>query len=156
MKYATALRKAKGEALDEAEAADEPEEGGLEADLSPERIAQLEAAEEFILTADSGGYGKRTSAYDYRQTGRGGQGLIAHDMSRGGRLVGAFPVEPGDELMLVSDQGQIIRAPVDDIRIAGRNTRGVILFRTGEGEHVVSVERLVGEGGDGSDAPAQS
>ncbi len=151
MKYATALRKAKGEALDEAESApaDDIEDAGGEADLTPERIAQLEAAEEFILTADSEGFGKRTSAYDYRRTGRGGQGLIAHDMSRGGHLVGAFPVEHGDGLMMVSDQGQIIRAPVDDIRIAGRNTRGVILFRTAEGEHVVSVERLAeADGGD--------
>ena len=152
MKYATALRKAKGEALDEAEApsADEAEEVGGETDLISERIAQLEAAEQFILTADSEGYGKRTSAYDYRRTGRGGQGLIAHDMSRGGHLVAAFPVEHGDELMMVSDQGQIIRAPVDDIRIAGRNTRGVILFRTAEDEHVVSVERLA-EADGGSD-----
>jgi DNA gyrase subunit A len=156
MKYATALRKAKGEALDEAEPADDADEAGVDvdADLTPERIAQLEAAEEFILTADADGYGKRTSAYDYRQTGRGGQGLIAHDMSRGGHLVGAFPVEHGDELMMVSDQGQIIRAPVDDIRIASRNTRGVILFRTGEGEHVVSVERLEGEGGEAPEGPA--
>ena len=67
-------------------------------------------------------------------------------MARGGHLVASFPVETGDELMMVSDQGQIIRAPVDEIRIAGRNTRGVILFRTAEGEHVVSVEHLEGSG----------
>jgi DNA gyrase subunit A len=162
MKYATALRRAKGEAGDEAEApsTDDGEEGGGEAELSGERIAQLEAAEQFILTADSEGYGKRSSAYDYRRTGRGGQGLTAHDMSRGGHLVAAFPVEHGDEIMMVSDQGQIIRAPVDQIRIAGRATRGVILFRTAEGEHVVSVEHLEasgeasdeGETGDGEDA----
>ena len=153
MRYATALRRAKGEAMDEAEApaADEADEGGPDTDLTSERIAQLEAAEQFILTADSEGYGKRTSAYDYRRTGRGGQGLIAHDMSRGGHLVGAFPVEHGDELMMVSDQGQIIRAPVDDIRIAGRNTRGVILFRTAENEHVVSVERLAEAEAGGDD-----
>jgi DNA gyrase subunit A len=149
MKYATALRRAKGEAGDEVETADDSDDAGGEADLTPERIAQLEAAEEFILTADSGGFGKRTSAYDYRRTGRGGQGLIAHDMARGGNIVAAFPVEHGDQLMMVSDQGQIIRAPVDEIRIAGRNTRGVILFRTAEGEHVVSVERLEGDGEDG-------
>ena len=144
MKYATALRRAKGEALEEADApqTDDVEEGGAEADLSSERIAQLEAAEQFILTADSEGYGKRSSAYDYRRTGRGGQGLTAHDMARGGHLVAAFPVEHGDEIMMVSDQGQIIRAPVDQIRIAGRATRGVILFRTAEGEHVVSVEHI--------------
>ena len=161
MKYATALRRAKGEALDEAETPtpDETEDAGPDTDLTSERIAQLEAAEQFILTADSEGFGKRTSAYDYRRTGRGGQGLIAHDMSRGGHLVAAFPVEPGDELMMVSDQGKIIRAPVQDIRIAGRNTRGVILFRTAENEHVVSVERLAeaegsddAEGSDGDES----
>jgi DNA gyrase subunit A len=144
MKYATALRRAKGEAADDADApaTDDGEDVGGEADLSGERIAQLEAAEQFILTADSEGYGKRSSAYDYRRTGRGGQGLTAHDMSRGGHLVAAFPVEPGDETMMVSDQGQIIRASVDQIRIAGRATRGVILFRTAQDEHVVSVEHL--------------
>jgi DNA gyrase subunit A len=152
MKYATALRKAKGEAADEADApsADDAEEPGGEADLTSERIAQLEAAEQFILTADSEGFGKRTSAYDYRRTGRGGQGLTAHDMARGGHLVAAFPVEPGDGIMLVSDQGQIIRTAVDEVRIASRNTRGVILFRTAENEHVVSVEHIenAGEAGE--------
>jgi DNA gyrase subunit A len=155
MKHAAALRRATGEALEETGVpADDEEAGESEAILPPDRIIALGAAEQFILTADSEGYGKRTSAYDYRRTGRGGQGLTAHDMSRGGRLVGAFPVEHGDELMMVSDQGQIIRAPVDDIRIASRNTRGVILFRTSENEHVVSVERLDGaadQGDDGED-----
>jgi DNA gyrase subunit A len=78
-------------------------------------------------------------------------------MSRGGHLVAAFPVEHGDEIMMVSDQGQIIRAPVDQIRIAGRATRGVILFRTAEGEHVVSVEHIeaTGEASDEGDAAAE-
>ncbi|MGZ3366822.1 MAG: DNA gyrase C-terminal beta-propeller domain-containing protein, partial [Caulobacteraceae bacterium] len=160
MKYATALRRAMGQAADDADAppTDDAEEAGAEADLTPERIAQLEAAEQFILTADSEGYGKRTSAYDYRRTGRGGQGLTAHDMSRGGHLVAAFPVEPGDETMMVSDQGQIIRAPVDQIRIAGRATRGVILFRTAEGEHVVSVEHIeaAAEASDDVDGPDEA
>ena len=166
MKYATALRKAKGEAVEgeEASAPDEAEEGGDDANLTPERIAQLEAGEQFILTADSEGFGKRTSAYDYRRTGRGGQGLTAHDMARGGHLVAAFPVEHGDQIMLVSDQGQIIRTAVDEVRIASRNTRGVILFRTAEDEHVVSVEHLEAaaeagddgdDGGDAADGPAE-
>ena len=147
MKQAAALRRATGEALDDAGTPDDEEVGDVaEAALSQERFAELGAAEQFILTADSEGFGKRTSAYEYRRTGRGGQGLIAHDMARGGHLVASFPVETGDELMMVSDQGQIIRAPVDEIRIAGRNTRGVILFRTAEGEHVVSVEHLEGSG----------
>jgi DNA gyrase subunit A len=155
MKQAAALRRATGEALDDAGTPDDEEAGDVaEASLSQERFVELGAAEQFILTADSEGFGKRTSAYEYRRTGRGGQGLIAHDMARGGHLVASFPVETGDELMMVSDQGQIIRAPVDEIRIAGRNTRGVILFRTAEGEHVVSVEHLEasGEAADEDDA----
>ena len=166
IKRATALRRSTGEAADEVDAPvddDEAEEGEAQ-QLSQDRFIALGAAEQFILTADTEGYGKRTSAYDYRRTGRGGQGLTAHDMSRGGRLVAAFPVEHGDELMMVSDQGQIIRMPVDNIRIAGRATRGVILFRTAEGEHVVSVEHLEASGeasgeapdeGDGADGPAE-
>jgi DNA gyrase subunit A len=119
--------------------------------LSPGRIAELEAAGEMILTVSSEGFGKRTSAYDYRRTGRGGQGLIAHDLTRrGGRLVASFPVEHADEILLVTDQGQLIRVPVSQIRIAGRNTQGVTIFRTAEDEHVVSVERL--EGDDVEDA----
>ncbi len=113
--------------------------------LSLERLAELGAAEQRLLTVSSEGYGKRTSAYDFRRTGRGGQGLIAQDLSRrGGRLVASFPVEDTDELLLVTDLGQLIRVPVGKIRVAGRNTQGVIIFRTGENEHVVSVERLEG------------
>jgi len=158
LKHAAAMRKAAGE--DEDAAAPEEAEEGAEAveaavALSPERIAELGGAEQHILTVSSEGYGKRTSAYDYRRTGRGGQGLAAHDLSkRGGRLVASFPVEDGDELLLVSDQGQLIRTPVAQIRIAGRNTQGVTIFRTAENEHVVSVERLEGEGGDEGDEVA--
>ena len=89
---------------------DEDVADAAEATLSEERRAELGGAEQFILTADSEGYGKRTSAYDYRRTGRGGQGLLAHDLARGGHVVALFPVEHGDQLMMVSDQGQIIRA----------------------------------------------
>jgi DNA gyrase subunit A len=153
IKRANALRRATGEAADDVDVpADDEEAGEGEAQLSQERFIALGAAEQFILTADSEGYGKRTSAYDYRRTGRGGQGLTAHDMSRGGRLVAAFPVEHGDELMMVSDQGQIIRMPVDYIRIAGRATRGVILFRTAENEHVVSVEHIESTGAEAVDS----
>ncbi|HWA63288.1 MAG TPA: DNA gyrase subunit A [Caulobacteraceae bacterium] len=153
LKHSAAMRRAAGEGETEEAPAPEPEEGeAAEADvaLSPERIAGLGGAEQFILTVSSEGFGKRTSAYDYRRTGRGGQGLMAHDLSkRGGRLVASFPVEDADELLLVSDQGQLIRVPVGQIRIAGRNTQGVTIFRTAEDEHVVSVERLEGEAGDG-------
>jgi DNA gyrase subunit A len=149
LKQASAARAAG--AGDEADAQailedDDEAAGGESLTLSADRFGELERAEEFVLTVSSEGFGKRTSAYDYRRTGRGGQGLIAHDLSRrGGRLVGAFPVLRSDELLLVTDQGQLIRVPVDQIRVAGRNTQGVTIFRTAENEHVVSVERLEGE-----------
>ena len=103
----------------------------------------MSAAEQFILTVSENGYGKRTSSYEYRITGRGGKGIVAMAVNeRNGPLVASFPVEDGDQIMLVTDGGQIIRMPVDDIRIAGRGTQGVIVFNTAEGEKVVSVERL--------------
>jgi DNA gyrase subunit A len=167
LKHAQAMRSAEG--ADEPEAGapaavedDEEENGsGESVSLSIERLAALGAAEQHVLTVSSEGYGKRTSAYDFRRTGRGGQGLIAQDLSkRGGRLVAAFPVEDADQILLVTDQGQLIRVPVGQIRIAGRNTQGVTIFRTAENEHVVSVERLEGEGNggaaDGADAPADA
>jgi DNA gyrase subunit A len=130
--------------------AEEEVENGQEAiDLSTERYIQLSAEEEFILTVSTEGFGKRTSAYDYRRTGRGGQGLIAQDLSkRGGRLAASFPVDEADEILLVTDQGQLIRTPVAQVRIAGRNTQGVTIFRKGPDEHVVSVERLADNGED--------
>ena len=83
------------------------------------------------------------------RTGRGGQGLAAQDLSkRGGRLVGSFPVEESDQILLVTDAGQLIRVPVSQIRVAARNTQGVTIFRTAQDEHVVSVERLADSGGD--------
>ena len=161
IKHASAMRAAANGESDEgavAAAEDAEESEGGESgpvSLPVDRIAELGAAEEFILTVSSEGFGKRTSAYDYRRTGRGGQGLIAHDLTRrGGRLVASFPVDESDELLLVTDQGQLIRVPVGGIRIAGRNTQGVTIFRTAENEHVVSVERLEGEAAD--DAEVQS
>ena len=83
-----------------------------------------------------------------RRTGRGGQGLLAQDLTKkGGRLAASFPVEEDDEILLVTDQGQLIRTPVNQVRMVGRNTSGVTIFRTGKEEHVVSVERLEGQGG---------
>ena len=161
LKHANAMRKATGEAGDdeaaETAAPDEAEEGATdEVALTLERIGDLAAAEQFILTVSSEGFGKRTSAYDYRRTGRGGQGLIAHDLTkRGGRLVGSFPVEESDELLLVSDQGQLIRVRVAQVRIAARNTQGVTIFRKAEDEHVVSVERIEGDGGEGDTDEAE-
>jgi DNA gyrase subunit A len=152
----TMLAAQQGEAEGEAaEAVPEEDEdaGADEATLTPERIAELGAAEQFILTVADTGLGKRTSSYEYRRTGRGGQGLMAHDLSRkGGQLVASFPVEQGDEILLVTDGGQLIRVPVGRIRIASRNTQGVIIFRPASGERVVSVERIADSGDDSGDA----
>ncbi len=152
LKIASAQRSAGSGEGDEGVAAPEEDEETSEGlvVLTPERIAELANAEQIILTVSSEGFGKRTSAYDYRRTGRGGQGLIAQDLSRkGGRLIASFPVEEADELLLVTDQGQLIRVPVEQVRVAGRNTQGVTIFRTAQDEHVVSVERLEGEQDDG-------
>ena len=111
--------------------------------LNQERYAAMGAAEQVILTVSSNGYGKRTSAYEYRITNRGGKGITAMVVNdRNGPLVASFPVEGGDDIMLVTDGGQLIRCPIHDIRKAGRNTQGVIVLDTAEDEHVVSVERI--------------
>jgi DNA gyrase subunit A len=142
LRYERARIKSESDEGDDAAPAEDEDDVG-EAELTPERIIELQAAEEFILTLSSEGIGKRTSAYDFRRTGRGGQGLLAQDLTRkGGRLVASFPVDQADEILLVTDQGQLIRCPVANIRVASRNTQGVIVFRTAEDEHVVSVERL--------------
>ena len=155
IRHANAMRRAvAGEGVEVEDAPvveDEVEDEAVSAlaALSPERIAELGAAEEQILTVSTEGYGKRTSAYEFRRTGRGGQGLLAQDLSRrGGRLAASFPVEEHDEILLVTDQGQLIRTPVTQIRVVGRNSQGVIIFRTTVEEHVVSVERLADPGGE--------
>jgi len=112
-------------------------------ELSQDRFDYLATQEQFILTMTEQGFGKRSSAYDYRRSGRGGQGLMAHDLSKkSASLVAAFAVEPKDEILVVTDGGQLIRTKVDQIRIAGRNTQGVTIIKTHENERVVSVERL--------------
>jgi DNA gyrase subunit A len=113
-------------------------------DLLPsERYAELSAKEQVILTISENGYGKRTSSYEYRITGRGGKGIAAMAVNaRNGELVASFPIEDGDEIMLVTNGGQLIRCPVEGIRVAGRSTQGVIVFDTAEDERVVSVERI--------------
>ena len=121
-------------------------------ELPQERYAEMSAAEEFILTVSQHGYGKRTSSHEYRVTGRGGKGIVAMAVNeRNGPLVASFPVEDSDQIMLVSDGGQIIRMPVNDIRIIGRGTQGVTVFKTADGEKVVSVERLTEDEADGGD-----
>ena len=125
------------------------DEAVADASLSQERYAELGAAEQTILTVSSNGYGKRTSAYEYRITNRGGKGITAMVVNdRNGPLVASFPVEEGDDIMLVTDGGQLIRCPIHDIRKAGRNTQGVIVIDTADDEHVVSVERITDESGE--------
>ena len=119
------------------------ENGDDEVALSEERTAELARREEFILSVTENGYGKRSSAYEYRSRGRGGKGIVNIVTSeRNGGVVASGPVGPEDQIMLVTDGGQIIRTPVGDVRIAGRNTQGVTLFDTADGERVVSVSRL--------------
>jgi len=153
VKHASAMRRAADGAEDEPVVAadDEGDEAAGEAILSTERIAELGAAEQFILTVTETGFGKRSSAYEYRRTGRGGQGLTAHGLGgrAGTRLAASFPVEDSDELLLVTSGGQMIRTPVGQVRIVGRSSQGVTIFRTADGEKVVSVERLPDSGGDG-------
>jgi DNA gyrase subunit A len=125
-------------------------EGG---ELAEARYAAMSAAEQFVLTISENGYGKRTSSFEYRITGRGGKGIVAMVVNeRNGRLVASFPVEDPDQIMLVTNRGQLIRVPVDGIRIAGRSTQGVTIFNTAEDERVVSVGRVTetGENGNGN------
>ena len=145
LKRSTAERRS----LSEGEVEDEPtltnEEVGEATELSDERYGALKEREQFVLTVTEYGYGKRSSSYDFRVIGRGGKGIRATDTSqtdRIGPLVAAFPVKAEDQIMLVTDGGQVIRVPVADIRFASRATKGVTIFRTAEGEKVVSVEHI--------------
>jgi DNA gyrase subunit A len=155
LKRANAVRR--GGEEDEEVAVEEDAEGEAEAagaiELGEQRYVELSAAEQFILTISERGYGKRSSSYEYRITNRGGKGIVAMAIWEGkkgqekikekiGRLVGSFPVEESDQVMLVTDQGKLIRTGVAGIRIAGRSTQGVIVLNTAEDERVVSVERL--------------
>ena len=160
LKQAAQIRRSEGG--DEADAAVEvdieAEEGeeAAAADLSPERYAELSAKEQFVLTVSERGFGKRTSSYEYRTSGRGGKGIVAMVVNeRNGNLVASFGIEHSDQIMLVTDGGQLIRCPVDDVRIAGRNTQGVRIFKTEAEERVVSVERIPDDGSedDGGEAP---
>jgi DNA gyrase subunit A len=145
LRRANAVRRGTNGDADEVAADAEEAAGAIE--LGERRYVEMSAAEQFVLTITEHGYGKRTSSYEYRTTGRGGKGIVAMAMTgRNGRIVASFPVEETDQIMLVTDRGQLIRCPIDGIRIAGRGTQGVIVFDTAEGERVVSVERLSEEG----------
>lgn len=141
LRLSSALKKVEipeGESFDE-----EAAFNGLEPKISYQQFKEMRENEEFILTVTVTGYGKRSSAYEYRITARGGQGVANMEMSeRNKEVVSSFPVKDNHQIMMVTDGGKLIRMPVEDIRIAGRKTQGVILFRTAENENVVSVTWL--------------
>ena len=144
LKRAVAERRAAGNDSDDVTISDEEEATG-DAELSEARYNELSQHEQMLLTVSEFGYGKRSSSYEFRISGRGGKGIRATDPSKTaeiGKLVAAFPVEEKDQIMLVSDGGKLIRVPVAGIRIAGRSTKGVTIFDTAENEKVVSVERI--------------
>jgi DNA gyrase subunit A len=155
LKRANAVRRGgngNGEIEAEENGADAEEASGA-IELGQTRYVDLSAAEQFVLTISEKGFGKRTSSYEYRTTGRGGKGIVAMAITeKNGPIVASFPVEEGDQIMLVTDGGQLIRCPVEGIRIAGRSTQGVIVFSTAEGERVASVERLTEENGENGGA----
>jgi DNA gyrase subunit A len=127
----------------EEEAGTDSEDASGAIELGEKRYVEMSASEQFVLTISENGFGKRSSSFEYRTTGRGGKGIVAMSVNgRNGKLVASFPVEDSDQIMLVTDKGQLIRCPVEGIRIAGRSTQGVIVFDTAEDEHVVSVEHI--------------
>ena len=135
----------------EEEAGTDSEEASGAIELGEQRYVEMSANEQFVLTISENGYGKRSSSFEYRTTGRGGKGIVAMSVNdRNGKLVASFPVEDSDQIMLVTDRGQLIRCPVEGIRIAGRSTQGVIVFDTAEDEHVVSVEHIGEEAENGN------
>src|SRR6202030_367273 len=147
--YLKMRRAVAGEGAAEETAEADSEEASNAIQLSSERYVEMSAQEQVVLTVSKRGFGKRTSSYEYRTTGRGGKGIVAMAVTeRNGRIVASFPIEESDQITLVTDRGQLIRCPVDGIRIAGRGTQGVIVFDTAEGERVVSVERLSEENGE--------
>jgi DNA gyrase subunit A len=160
LKRASAVRRGTDEEVAAAEDEDaEAEEATSAIELGEKRYVDLSAAEQFVLTISERGYGKRSSAYEYRITNRGGKGIVAMAVMEGkkgaktirektGRLVASFPVEEADQVMLVTDQGKLIRTGVAGIRIAGRSTQGVIVLNTADDERVVSVGRLSEEDGE--------
>jgi DNA gyrase subunit A len=141
LKYAAAKRRAG----DDEDVAADPEEVVDDVLLSPERIAELEQREEILLTVTDSGFGKRSSAYEYRVSGRGGQGIANITLSprTGTAVAGTFAVRPGDGVMMVTNAGRLIRVPSDQVRITGRSSMGVTLFRLDTGERVTSVFPIV-------------
>ncbi|MBK9078121.1 MAG: DNA gyrase subunit A [Hyphomicrobium sp.] len=156
VKQASALRRTEGAEDVETVAVEEDAEDMTDGEvaLSPEKFAEMQAKEQFVLTISEKGFGKRSSSYEFRTSGRGGKGIVAMVVNeRNGRLIASFAIAENDQIMLVTDGGQLIRCPVHDVRIAGRNTQGVRVFKTDGAEKVVSVERITEEDAaeDGAD-----
>ena len=147
------MRRAVAGMVDDDQASDE-DEGNPNATISPDRYAEMSAAENLILTISASGSGKLSSSHDYPVRGRGGMGVAAMDRAmRGGDLVASFPVEMDDQIMLATSKGQSIRVPVEGISFRSRSAGGVRVFATGSGEEVVSVARIADQG-DQSDEDA--
>ncbi len=155
MKRINLERRANGAEDDEAaveeaiveEAAGDEDAATDEVVLEEADFQDMKAREQFLLTVANDGFGKRTSAYEYRVTGRGGKGIDNLELGRGAKkpraeVVAAFPVADGDQIVLISDGGQIIRSSVDEIRYTGRKSRGVTIFRVAKDETVVSVAHI--------------
>ncbi|MGC6472007.1 MAG: DNA gyrase subunit A [Parvibaculales bacterium] len=159
LKQAAMLRRATDGDVEEAPVPDDAETDE-EAVLSPERYAEMGAREQFLLTVSENGFGKRSSAFEYRVSKRGGKGIIAMTVTeRNGPLIASFPVEDDDQIMLVTNSGTLIRTPVQDVRVAGRNTQGVTIFKTEDDARVVSVIRLGDEANgeeEGEGAPPET
>ncbi|MEN2495062.1 MAG: DNA gyrase subunit A [Hyphomicrobiaceae bacterium hypho_1] len=154
LKQAVALRRTQsGEESEHAIDIDlEPDEDNIHTEITSERFAELHGKEQFILTISEYGFGKRSSAYEYRVSGRGGKGIAAMITNkRNGYIAASFPISEDDQMILVTDSGQLIRCPVNDVRIASRNTQGVRIFRTRKNEKVVSVERILKDVEDDED-----
>lgn len=142
--YLKMRRAVTGEAEENGDA--EAEDGAEAAAISLDRYNEMGAAEQYVLTLSERGFGKRSSSFEYRTSGRGGKGITAMRVNaRNGSLIASFPVEASDQIMLVTNGGQLIRVPVDDIRIVGRASQGVTVFNTAKDEKVVSVEHIEGE-----------
>ncbi|MCK5375066.1 MAG: DNA gyrase subunit A, partial [Alphaproteobacteria bacterium] len=142
--------KSAGQMLGDGEDIEDMASGEGEIKLSPDRFQELFEKEQFLLTVTNKGFGKRTSAYEYRVSGRGGQGVanMALTKKNGGEVVATFPVTDSHQIMLVTDGGQLIRTQVSSVRITGRSAQGVTIFKVNKGENVVSVAWLVDDEGD--------
>ena len=141
--YLKMSRAVRGDTESDNDENEENNENITPAILSDEKYAEMGASEQFILSISNNGYGKRTSTFEYRVTGRGGKGIIAMVVNdRNGNIADSFPVDAANQIILVTNNGKLIRCPVDDIRIASRSTQGVKIFDVDDQEQVVSVERL--------------